>query len=170
MITLLGFLAGRLDRVHFVRSLDQARVAARLSTRPGTLWPHRSFEGFVDGVPVPSPFLFIAALVERDDDIFVNLDFPGAGEAPWYQTVLADAPQDLAAANPEERMEELRQRIDHTLDVYAECQRLLQNGAGEREQELSFFLNLARMEMQALSRELNSLRQELDQQGRARGL
>ncbi|MFS0647433.1 hypothetical protein [Siminovitchia sp. 179-K 8D1 HS] len=59
-IALLGFLAGRLDRISFVRSLEYSKVGVRMSTKRFGLWPRISYMGFIHDVQLPDPFLFIA--------------------------------------------------------------------------------------------------------------
>ncbi|MDI3316979.1 MAG: hypothetical protein QJR14_05115 [Bacillota bacterium] len=163
-VALLAFLAGRLDQVHFVRDLEGARVTLRLTQSRRLVVPGPPFQAVVDGVPIPNPMLFIAAMAERDDAIYVQLEFDGAEDADWYQAVLEESAGE-AGGNLEEdprwRIELLRERVNHALDVYRECRRLLAEGHPEREAELKFFLSMARTEMADLSREIRELGAQL---------
>lgn len=162
---LLGFFAGNLDRVHFVRSLEGAEVAVRLVFGRRQVWPSMPFQAVVRNVPVPLPAALISALAETDDDIAVQVDFDGIESAIWYQKVVHD---DLASAtlSPRERaqeaMEELRARIDRALDVYRECRDLMERADPSRQKELEFFMNLAREEIGSLSAELERLKVSLE--------
>jgi hypothetical protein len=163
-VAILSFLAGRLDQVHFVRDLEGARVALRLTNPRRLVVPGPPFQAVVDGVPVPNPMLFIAAMAERDDAIYVRLDFDGAEEADWYQAVLEEGAGRAGRAaeeDPRWRIDLLRERVNHALDVYRECRRLLDEGHPEREAELRFFLDMARTEMADLSREIRELGAQL---------
>ncbi|HHY16703.1 MAG TPA: hypothetical protein GX524_01375, partial [Firmicutes bacterium] len=52
---LLGYLAGQIDRVHFVEDLSGADIAIRLCIRRSALWPREPFQATVRGVSMPSP-------------------------------------------------------------------------------------------------------------------
>ncbi|MBE3589902.1 MAG: hypothetical protein IMW98_03630 [Firmicutes bacterium] len=162
---LLGFFAGNLERVHFVRSLEGAEVAVRLAFGRRQVWPSSPFQAVVRNVPVPLPAALISALAETDDPIAVQVELDGIEGAVWYRKVLHE---DLAEATvpPRERakeaMEELRARIDRALDVYRECRDLMERGDPDRKKELEFFMNLAREEIGALSAELERLKVSLE--------
>ena len=164
MAYLLGFLAGRLDRLHFVRSLEGAPVAVRLAAGRRRLWPGSPFEATVRGVPVPAPGLFVAALCDSDDDICVQIELDDLAELVWFRDLLVDAYADLRGG-PQRRLDEsidqVRGRIDDALDIYRECRRVLEDEPGEREGHLRFFLKMAESEIEGLSRQLTTLNQQL---------
>ena len=155
-IALLSFLAGRLDRVTFVRSLEHSKIGVRMSTRRFGLWPRISYEGFVRDVQMPDPFLFIAAMADSDEIIDVLLEFDGADQAEWFQKVLVDTAADRRT-QPEERKANLRNQIDRMLDIYSEIQQQLKEGAGEREKDLKRFLEMAKQDMARLNREIERI-------------
>lgn len=147
LLFLLGFLAGRLERVRFVRRLEDHPVAIHL-VDPGTLvWPARPFRGRVGSVEVADPVAMVSLLLERQDPVAVRVDL--ARPPAWYAEVLGE--DDAPPADP---MEELRRRVDLALDCFNECRRLLEAGAGEREAELRFLLEVARREAAALGQAL----------------
>ncbi|MBX6350509.1 MAG: hypothetical protein IRZ11_03230 [Clostridia bacterium] len=162
---LVGFLAGQVDRVHFVRSLDGATIGVRVALGRRAVWPARGFHATVRGVPVPVPAALVSVLSETSDPIALQVVFDGMEGALWLQKVLHD---DLAEATraPEARRADdlaaLRARIDQALDVYNECRRLLEDGDPAREKELRFFLDLARREIESLGAEFQRLRAGLD--------
>ena len=161
LMMLLGFLAGRLDRLHFVATLDEADPAAArivLSTPHARIWTGRWFRAWIGQAEVPDPVVLISALAERDGDIYLALDI---GPRPaWLEAVLAPAavPE---PADPRDRLEELRERVDRALDIYNECRRQLEQGDEQRREELEFFLELARREVEELGREIQRLKQEI---------
>lgn len=156
-IALLGFLAGRLDRVSFVRSLEHSKIGVRMSTKRFGLWPRISFNGFINDVQLPDPFLFIASMADSDETIDVLLEFDGAEEAEWFQKVLVDSAHDKRL-QPQEQVEEIRNQIDQMLDIYSNIQQQLREGAGEREKDLLKFLEMAEEDMSRLNRKLNEIK------------
>lgn len=161
LMMLIGFLAGRLDRVRFVAGLedaDPAGVRVLITTPHARIWTGRWFRAWIGQAEVPDPGTLISALVERDTDIYLALDV--GPRPPWLEAVIAPI-EPREARDPHDRLEELRQRVDQALDIYNECRRQLEQGDGERERELRFFLELARREVEELSRELQRVKQEL---------
>ena len=161
LMMLVGFLCGRLDRVHFVRAGmlppdSEARV--EITTPQARIWTGRWFRGWLGSAEVPDPVVLVSALSEREADVYLAVDF-GPHLPPWYEAVLD--PDAAPPMRPEDRLAELRQRVDHALDVYNECRRLLAEGAKERERELRFLLETARHEVEQLSREIERLKAEL---------
>lgn len=161
LMMLIGFLAGRLDRVRFVARLedaDPAGVRVLITTPHARIWTGRWFRGWIGQAEVPEPGTLISALVDRDADIHLALD---VGPRPaWLEAVIAPAPTE-EPEDPRDRLEELRQRVDQVLDIYNECRRQLDQGDRERERELRFFLDLARREVEELGREIQRIKHEL---------
>lgn len=155
----LSFLAGRLDRVHFVESHSGGAVRVTLS--PGArLWPRVPFRAEIDGKPVPHPIAFIEAMALRDDDTFVKVDF-GAMEAPaWYREAVSDGALD-SRSQLEASIERIRRQIDLALDAYRTANEAL-GGAGEEERQyLRFVLEKAKSELRTLNAQLSSLETKL---------
>lgn len=146
LLFLLGFLAGRLDRVRLVRRLEGHEVAIHLVDPGALVWPARVFRGRVGAVEVADPVAMVSLLLERDGPIAVRLDL--ARPPAWYESLLEEGE---SAGDP---LAELRRRVDLALDCFNECRRLLEQGAGEREPELRFLLELAQREAAALGRAL----------------
>lgn len=157
-IALLGFLAGRLDRVSFVRSLEHSQVGVRMSTRRFGLWPRIAYEGFIRDVQMPDPFLFISAMADSDESIDVLLEFDGAEQAEWFQKVLIDHAADRKQ-EPKEKLTSLRDQIDRMLDIYSEIQVQLKKGDSERKKDLNRFLEMAEKDMARLNREIERIEQ-----------
>lgn len=171
MAFLLGFLAGNLHRLHFVRSLEGAPVAISIAAGRRHIWPGSVFDATLHHVPVPMPGALVSALVENEEPICVRVAFDDAAEAAWFEPLLVDSYYNAAAARPEDtlasRVSSLRGQIDQQLDVYRECRRLLAQGEGEDESRLRFFLGLAQTEIEGFGRELADLNERLEQRGRS---
>lgn len=165
MLVLFGFLAGRLDRVMFVRQLEEARVAVHLSA-DSRIWPRVPFRARVDGENVPDPIAFVDLMASRDDEIYVKVDLPWVEEPGWYREVLYDYPQDRRAAL-EHAAARVRERIDFALDVYRTASPLVGEASEEERRRLQFIIDTARSEIQSLSRQLSELQALLAPQARS---
>jgi hypothetical protein len=170
MTFFLGFLAGNLRRLHFVRSLEGAPVAISISAGRRHIWPGSVFEATLHHVPVPMPGALVSALVENDEPICLRVSLDDAAEAAWFEPLLEDSYYTAAAAAPadtlEARVAALRGQIDQQLDIYRECRRLLAEGGGEDESRLRFFLGLAQAEIEGFGRQLAELNTKLEQRGK----
>ena len=169
MAFFLGFLAGNLSRVHFVRSLEGAPVAISIAAGRRMIWPGSVFEATLHRVPVPLPAALVSALVENDEPICVRVGLDDPAEAAWFEPLLVDSYVAVRADRTEDtlesRMRALRGRIDQQLDVYRECRRLLSEGGGEDEARLRFFLGLAQTEIEGLGHQLSALNGKLEGRG-----
>lgn len=167
LVLLLGFLAGQIDRVHFVSDLGGAPVAIRLSSGRRRIWPSPPFEATLRGVNVPDPVTLVSALSGNQDPICLSIEFEGAQSEAWYQNLVVPRYIDVAAGRTaehraaEHRLEDLRRQIDHALDVYNECRRLLEEGDPAREAELQIFKEMAERELKECSEQLARLESTL---------
>ena len=162
LMLLIGFLAARLPRVHFtLPSLlpEDAEVRVAITTPQARIWTGRWFRAWLGQAAVPDPVVLVSALTERDVDIYLSVDF-GPAVPEWYEAAVSGALAPVEQA-PTDRLEDLRRRVDHALDIYNECRRMLEAGDAEREKELQFLLELARQEVEALGAELRRLKEEL---------
>jgi hypothetical protein len=168
MLFFLGFLAGNLDRLYFVRSLEGAPVAIHLSAGRKHIWPGPMFDAKVRQVPVPMPGMLVSALTENDDPICVHVSLDDPQEAAFFEELTVDSYAAVApgaADSLRERAAKLYQRIDQALDIYRECRRLLDAHQGEDEARLKFFLGLAQSEIEGLSEQLQKLNRSLGGEG-----
>ncbi len=160
MAFFLGFLAGNLDRLHFVRSLEGAPVAIHLSAGRRHIWPGPMFDAKVRQVPVPMPGMLVSALVENDDPICVHVALDDPLEAAFFEPLTVDSYDDVRPGRQDtlrERVSDLHHRIDQALDIYRECRQLLEANEGEDEKHLRFFLGVAQDEIEGLSHQLKHL-------------
>lgn len=173
MTFLLGFLAGNLSRLHFVRSLEGAPVAIAVAAGRRHIWPGSVFEAHVHSVPVPILGALVSTLVENDEPICLRVAFDDPAESAWFEPLLIDSYAQVRGDRPADtlavRVQNVRGRIDQSLDVYRECRRLLSEGAGEDEARLKFFLGLAEQEIEGLGRQLSALNGQLGSRSRGEG-
>jgi hypothetical protein len=164
---LIGFLVGRLDRVHLVRDLEGAPVAIHLASGRRRVWPAGGFDARIHNVPVPSPAMVVSALVDSDDDICVQLAVDDPVEAAGVDEVsvasYAEVRRDPGGI--QDHVQRVRGKIDRALDVYRECRQALEASTEEREKELRFLLDLAEKEIGGLSRQLTELTAQLQARG-----
>lgn|SRR5690554_3040866 len=167
LVYLCGLLMGAVHRVHFVRSLEGAPIGVQISMGRARVWPTPPWQATVSGMTIPDPLTLASALAQRDDPICVKLVFDGSHEHEDFQQSLVDSYADIAAGrtagvqNGEDRMTELRARIDRALDIYNECRRLMDEGNPERQAELAAFQRMAQEELQACTRELRQLEMQV---------
>lgn len=160
-----GFLAGQVDRVHFVQDLRGAEAAVRLSVRRRALWPNEPFRATLAGVSMPNPLVFVQALSSKDPQICVVLDFDNAERSQWYQEVLL--PNVSYVKDPEKATQEessrLRREMDRILDIYRECKIASSNSTPSRQKEMEFYINLAEQQLKELSFQLETLNVKMKQ-------
>lgn len=173
MTFLLGFLAGNLSRLHFVRSLEGAPVAIAIAAGRRHIWPGSVFEAHIHTVPVPIPGALVSALAETDEAICLRVSLDDPAEAAWFEPLLVDSYLHVRGDRPEdtlaERVDGVRGHIDQALDVYRECRRLLAEGQGEGEARLRFFLGLAEQEIEGLGQQLSALNHQLERRAGGEG-
>ncbi len=155
LLVLFGFLAGRIERVIYVRRLDEAPVGVHLSA-DSRIWPRIPFRARVDGETILNPIAFVDLMALRDDDIYVRVDFPWGEEPPWYREAAQDGAQDRRTVL-EQAASRVKERIDFALDVYRVAAPLVQGASEEERRRLQFVLETARSEIQSLSRQLSEL-------------
>lgn len=159
VLPVLAFLAGRLDRVHFVNDLEGASLAVQLSVAP-RIWPRVPFRATVDGTPVHHPLAFIERAALRDDDVYVRADFGAAEPPPWYRAVLQEGVED-PRHYVEVAMQRVRQEIDMALDVYRTANELMDSADEEDRAYLRFALEKAQADIRALSSRLEMMQMQL---------
>ncbi|REJ38385.1 MAG: hypothetical protein DIU84_00265 [Bacillota bacterium] len=161
LMMLLGFLAGRLDRLCLLPPSEMPAaggVRIVLTTPQARIWTGRWFQGWVGATAVPDPVVLISAVADRDVDIYLSVDF-GSQVPAWYLEAVGTPAQPEPPL--EERLEDLRRRVDSALDIYNECRRQLEAGDESRQEELRFLLALAQEEVERLGAELRRLTEEL---------
>lgn len=155
LIPLLAFLAGRLDRVHFVQDVGEADVSVHISLNM-RLWPRLPFRAQVDGATINNPIMFIDIVALRDDDIYVRVDLGTIEPPPWYAEVLDSFTPGRKSAL-EVSIEQIREKIDLALDAYRIANEGLSSRGEEERAYLKFVVEKAKAEMRALNSQLAEL-------------
>ncbi len=164
LVLLVGFLAGRLENVRFVRELDKGGVQVRLRDPRGRLWGTKLFEATINGTPLPDPFLLCAALRDDKRPVHVRIDFADREKEERFRQLSAPSSQEAMAPEEEaeERLASLHDEVDRALDIYNECRKRLGDEPREdRQEELQFFLRLAEDQIETLSERIDELRDEI---------
>lgn len=164
VVPVLSFLAGRLDKVHFVMDTEGADVSIHLAVS-SRVWPRIPCKAVIDGTVVNHPFAIIDRLALRDDEIYVRVDF-GVLEPPeWFKNVLESGVQD-PRQYLEGSIQRIREQIDLALDVYRTASELVADAEDEQKREyLRFALEKAREEIRALSAKLRDLELQMQSIG-----
>ncbi|HEX6972103.1 MAG TPA: hypothetical protein VF234_07775 [Limnochordia bacterium] len=163
-------MAGAIDRVHFVRDTAEAPIAIDLVIGRARLWPTGPIRVRVRGLSIEDPMSLGSSLALTTDPICVHVRGGGLEESELFQELVHENYDDVLAggATPREKKERwaqgLREQIDRALEIYQECNRLLEAGDPERRTELELYRRLAREELQKAGRELRALEQALAQE------
>lgn len=163
LVYLFGLLMGAVDRVHFVRDLEGAPVAIQANVGRARVWPMAPWQATIGGMTFPDPLTFASALARRTDPICVRLLFDGSESDEAFQSIVVDSYADVAAGRTagvvaaEDRIEDLKGRIDRALDIYNETRRLMADGDPDRRAELEAFQRIAQEELRACTRQLQAL-------------
>lgn len=160
---ILGFLMANPGRVRFVASLDpEAELAMAIAAHRRIELPISPWQGYIRGVPVPDPVTWIQAARSVGGDIHIRLSSDDPLVVQLLNPVIAPDQERRERRAIESRMQNLRQELDRTLDLYSEVRHLMEIDH-ERHQELEQFLTMAETEMQNMGRELSHLKERIDE-------
>ena len=160
-----GYLLAQPDRTRFVSRLDPtAPLGMAFGIHRRIEVPMMPWQGFIRGVPIPDPLLWIDSVrgaprdaievrVSTDDLALTNLLAPVyASTKPLEERVAI-----------ERHIKNLRTEVDRALDIYAEVKRLMEDPDHEADRDLPRFLSMAEGQMEQLGRELSRLKARLDE-------
>lgn len=154
----MGFIAGNIDRIHFVKDLTGAEIAVELSIGRTRIWPQEPFKAVVRNITMPNPLALVHSIINETTPVCICLNFEGVNETQWYQEVLL--PDASYVVSPEHAAEEhlrvLWKAMDSTLDIYRECKDTLRQDPG-RQEELQHYMNTAEEHLKVLSREIEEI-------------
>jgi hypothetical protein len=163
---MIGYLLAAPDRVQFVDHLDEGHeVGMAFGAHRRIEVPMVPWQGFVRGVPIPDPLLWLEAVRPlRPGIIAVRISTDDPLLTARLKPFLAGhrARQERRAV--ERRVQELREEVDRTLDIYGEVRRLLNDLDEPHDPNLPAFLQMAERQMQDLSTELARLKERLEGQ------
>ncbi len=159
---ILGFLLSDPSRVRFVATLDTGgELAMAISAHRRIELPISPWQGYIRGVPVPDPIVWIQAARAMRGDIAIRLSSDDPLVMQLANPLIAPERERRERLVMEDRMQDLRQELDRTLDLYNEVRHLMEIDH-ERHQELETFLSMAEREMQNMGRELSHLKERIE--------
>ena len=159
---ILGYLMADPGRVRLVDALPKdAELAMSISAHRRIELPISPWQGFIRGVPVPDPVTWIQAGRAIRSDIWVRLSSDDPVVMQLVKPLIAPAKEERERRVMEERVKNLRQELDRTLDLYNEVRHLMEIDQ-ERHHELENFLTMAETEMQNMGRELTQLKSRME--------
>jgi hypothetical protein len=160
-----GYLLSNVERVRFVSRLEpEVPLGMTFGLHRRIEVPMMPWQGFVRGVPIPDPLLWIQAA-------------RGMGQAPIAIRVSTDDPQMTRLLAPiltveqarserstlERQIRNLRQEVDRALDIYAEVKRLMDDPDRRDDPNLPRFMAMAQSQMEQLGAELSRLKARLEE-------
>jgi hypothetical protein len=162
---MVGYLLGNVERVRFVSRIRPEReLAMSFGAHRRIEVPLVPWQGFVRGVPIPDPLLWIeAARPYRTAPIDVRILTDDRTLTELLRAQLDPEDARERRRDLEERIGQLREEVDRTLDIYGEVRRLLAEPSGEHDPNLPEFYKLAQRQMGQLGEELARLKQRLDE-------
>ncbi|MDA8195555.1 MAG: hypothetical protein M0Z53_16405 [Thermaerobacter sp.] len=160
----VGYMLSNLDRVRFVHQLQgDAPLAMAISAHRRIELPLAPWQGFIRGVPLPDPLMWIQAAASlQTEPITVRLSSDEPGLLQLLGPLVAPEQERASRAGWETRMESVRHELDRALDLYNEVRHLMEVDH-DRIAELEKFLGIAEKEMQGMGRELKMLRSRLEE-------
>jgi hypothetical protein len=161
---MIGYLLAVPERVQFVDRLEDGyEVGMAFGAHRRIEVPMIPWQGFVRGVPIPDPLLWLEAVRQvRPGVIAVRISTDDPVLTSRLRPLLAAVRARTERQEVEQRVQELRAEVDRTLDIYGEVRRLLNDQSGAHDPNLPVFLQMAQQQMQELSAELKRLKERLE--------
>ncbi len=159
----VGYLLADPRRVRFVSQFGEGQgLGMAISAHRRIEIPLAPWQGFINGVPVPDPLLwidaagsmpstFVAVRISTDDMELIQRLAP---------MVTADRERH-ERIELTDRVQSLRQELDRALDLYNEVRNVMEVDQ-DRQAELTKFLGIAENEMHGLGQELKFLKERLN--------
>jgi hypothetical protein len=159
---MIGYLMASPERILFVDRLEREAEAGMVFAAHRRIEvPMVPWQGFVRGVPIPDPLLWLDAVRDvRPGQVMVRISSDDAAVQAALTPFLSRTRARLERRDMEERMRELREEVDRTLDLYGEMRRLM-NEESAGDSNLPRFLEMARQQMQELGEELSRVKDRL---------
>lgn len=162
----LGWLFANADRVQFT---DRTQVERGLAMTFGV---HRRIEipmvpwvGYIRGVPVPDPVIWVQAAKEWGrQPVVVRVATDDHRLAGLLAPLVKQYRGTWERGELEQHIQQLRGEVDRALDLYNEIRHIMEVEP-ERHAELAAFLEIAQRDMQHLGQRLRLLKERLEQQG-----
>lgn len=161
--TIIGYLLADPGRTHFVYHIkEDYPLAMALSIHRRIEIPLAPWQGFIRGVPVPDPLTWIQAAQDfKGQPVMVRISTDDPVLLQLLNTLLKDEKRAEYRSQLLERMDGVRQELDHALDLYNEVRHIMEVDR-DRQPELIKFLAMAENQMQGMGRELKALKAHLE--------
>ncbi|MCY0884619.1 MAG: hypothetical protein OWV35_01890 [Firmicutes bacterium] len=161
----LGWLLANARRVQFVARHGADEVLGM------TFGIHRRIEipmvpwmGYVRGVPVPDPLIWMQAAAEWPQSLIgVQVATDDVRLSGLLAPLLTTGAQASGEAAVRSRIRTLREEVDRALDLYNAIRHIMEEEP-QRAAELEAFLHMAEHDMKDLGRQLQALKAQLDGQ------
>ncbi len=124
--------------------------------------PLAPWQGFIKGVPVPDPLVWIqAAQNHPSEPVMVRISTDDPVLLQLLNQILKDEKDQEYRQQLKERMDGVRQELDRALDLYNEVRNIMEVDR-DRQSELVKFLALAESQMQGMGQELKALKAHME--------
>ncbi len=159
----VGFLLANPNRVRFVSQIgDASGLAMAISVHRRIEIPLAPWQGFINGVPVPDPLLWIEAASGKSNDVIaIRVSTDDLELIQSLAPMVVKDEERHRRAELTDRVQNLRQELDRALDLYNEVRHVMEVDQ-DRQTELTKFLGIAEQEMQGIGQELKALRTRLE--------
>ena len=159
----VGYLLAEPRRVRFVSQFGEGTgLGMAISAHRRIEIPLAPWQGFINGVPVPDPLLWIeAAATLPNGMVSVRISTDDVELMQRLSPMVAHDRERHERAEITERVQNLRQELDRALDLYNEVRHVMEVDQ-ERQVELTKFLGIAENEMHHLGQELKFLKGRME--------
>lgn len=159
----VGFLLANPNRVRFVSQIgDVPGLTMAISVHRRIEIPLAPWQGFINGVPVPDPLLWIEAASSKHNDVIsIRISTDDLELVQRLAPMVVKDEERHRHSELTDRVKSLRQDLDRALDLYNEVRHVMEVDQ-DRQTELTKFLGIAEQEMQGIGQELKSLRTRLE--------
>ncbi|PSR32161.1 MAG: hypothetical protein C7B46_15485 [Sulfobacillus benefaciens] len=159
----VGYLLADPRRVRFVSQFGEGTgLGMAISAHRRIEIPLAPWQGFINGVPVPDPLLWIEAAGTLPNGVVaVRISTDDVELMQRLSPMITQDRERHERREITERVQNLRQELDRALDLYNEVRHVMEVDQ-DRQAELTKFLGIAENEMHNLGQELKFLKGRLE--------
>jgi hypothetical protein len=162
---MVGYLLGNVERVRFVSRLEgDVALGMSFGVHRRIEVPMMPWQGYVRGVPIPDPLLWIqAARMVGTSQIAIRVSTDDTQLTRILTPVLEQERQRSERGTLDREIRNLRQEVDRALDIYAEVKKLMDDPQRREDSNLPRFMAMAQSQMEQLGAELSRLKARLEE-------
>jgi hypothetical protein len=162
---MVGYLLGNVERVRFVSRLEgDVALGMSFGVHRRIEVPMMPWQGYVRGVPIPDPLLWIqAARMVGTSQILIRVSTDDTQLTRILTPVLEQERQRSERGTLDREIRNLRQEVDRALDIYAEVKKLMDDPERREDSNLPRFMAMAQSQMEQLGAELSRLKARLEE-------